>query len=145
MGSSRRSDRCRAGSPRETQAVLAAALEAVDLGVAWFGSAGEILGINHWFRKVLRMEMRELSTMSDLHTDLARMDPRTADPEAAVARWHSRIEREETCSDELEIAKPERKTLERSAHQVKGMDGRRLGWIEIYRDITGRRLIEAKM
>ena len=35
--------------------------------------------------------------------------------------------------------------LERFARPVSDVDGRRVGWIEIYRDVTSQRLIEAKM
>ena len=70
---------------------------------------------------------------------------RFADPENTDARWRERFERGEAAWDELELAQPQRKTLERFARPVRDANGRRLGWVEIYHDVTSQRMMESRL
>ena len=47
--------------------------------------------------------------------------------------------------DEFELIRPTRRIVERFARPLFKPDGTRLGWLEVYRDITGQRLIQSKL
>ena len=52
---------------------------------------------------------------------------------------------DEASWDEFELIRPSRKIVERFARPLYKPDGTRLGWLEVYRDITGQRLIQSKL
>src|SRR5262249_40199936 len=47
--------------------------------------------------------------------------------------------------DEFELVHPTRRIVERFARPLFRTDGSRLGWLEVYRDITGQRFIQSKL
>jgi two-component system NtrC family sensor kinase len=51
----------------------------------------------------------------------------------------------EGAHDELEMILPARKIVERDARPVLDQEGRCFGWLELYRDITAERQIQAKL
>ena len=73
------------------------------------------------------------------------MPVRFDDPEKTDARWRERFERGEAAWDELELTKPLRRILERFARPVRDPNGRRLGWVEIYHDVTSQRVMESRL
>src|SRR5947209_595108 len=68
------------------------------------------------------------------------------EPLAFAVRWRELLGRTEEASwDELELMRPTRKVIERFSRPVMDAGGQRLGWLEVYRDITGQRLIHSKL
>jgi two-component system NtrC family sensor kinase len=45
----------------------------------------------------------------------------------------------------LELVRPARRVLERFSRPVLDAEGRSLGWLEIYSDVTGKRQTQSKM
>src|SRR4029077_4942024 len=67
-------------------------------------------------------------------------------PAETVARWRENLHHSEDASwDELELVRPARKIVDRFARPLLKPDGTRLGWLEVYRDITAQRLIQSKL
>ena len=62
-----------------------------------------------------------------------------------AAQWRERRERGDACRDELELVSPKRKHVERFARPIVDRLGRRVGWMEVYRDVTGQKLIEGNL
>ena len=67
-------------------------------------------------------------------------------PAETAARWREHVRQGDVASwDEFELVHPSRKIVERFARPLYKPDGTRLGWLEVYRDITGQRLIQSKL
>ncbi len=88
--------------------------------------------------------LAELGTIEALIDSLANQFSR---PIETVARWREHVRRGDEASwDEFELVRPvaqDRGTI-RQAHPEARM-ARALGWLEVYRDITGQRLIRSKL
>ncbi|HMD32744.1 MAG TPA: ATP-binding protein [Candidatus Acidoferrales bacterium] len=68
------------------------------------------------------------------------------DPRGAEARWREIQRREdEVAWDEVEMMRPSPHVIERFARPVRGADGERLGWLELYREATGERLLRSRL
>src|SRR5579863_794662 len=120
-------------------------LESVGCGVLLFGPAGELWSANQQFSETVEVEparLRELERFESLVTALA---PRFPDSDATEARWRERFQRGDPAWDELELAQPRRKILERFARPVRDGNGWRFGWVEVYHDVTSQRLMESRL
>jgi signal transduction histidine kinase/ActR/RegA family two-component response regulator len=135
----------RQDDPQAVQAVLRTLIESVACGVLLFGTNGELSSANERMAEMLRIEKGGLERFANFETLVSHLAPRFADSEAVAARWRNRFEGEEASWDELELLRPERRILERFARPVVDGSGRRLGWLEVYRDVTTQRLIEKKL
>jgi two-component system NtrC family sensor kinase len=86
--------------------------------------------------------LRELRSLEAIVAELA---PRFAEPESVAARWLRHLTSAQATWDELELASPARKILERFARPILDSAGRRLGWLEVFHEVTGQRLLENKL
>lgn len=132
-------------NPGEPGLVLAVLLESVDCGVLLFGPQGRVHAFNERFARMMRIEPASAARCNTFEAILDRLAPRFADPEAFAAQWRDRVSAGLSCRDELSMARPERKVLERFARPVIDRDGRNLEWIEIYRDVTEQREIRRRL
>ena len=70
---------------------------------------------------------------------------RFSNPEAFSKHWKSFADGQGTpAHDELEMTRPVRRVLERFSRPVLGAEGRAMGWLELYYDVTGERPIQSK-
>jgi two-component system, NtrC family, sensor kinase len=127
------------------EAVLRTLLDSVGCGILLFGSGGALWGMNEHFSELLRMEPRPLRKLANFDSMVAHVAPQFADSTAVAARWRDTFQKGEPSWDEMELLRPERKVLERFARPVSDGHNKRLGWLEIYRDITGHRMIESRL
>ena len=125
--------------------ILAAVLDSVDCGVLLFDASGNLLGANNRLAEMLGMEPTRLREIADFETLVARLAPQFAGAELLAAKWRRRFQCGESSWDELELLPPMRKVIERFARPVWSGDGRRVGWLEVYRDVTAQRLVETKL
>jgi signal transduction histidine kinase/CheY-like chemotaxis protein len=130
---------------QQAQPVLAALLDSVDCGVLLFDAAGALRAVNERFARILRIEPGRVAELGRFETLVARLAPRFADSESVAARWRTRFAEDEASWDELVLQRPEQRVLERFARPVFDVAGRRLGWMEIYRDVSDQRLIESRL
>lgn len=129
-------------SPR-AEAVLATLLESVECGILLFGTGGELWAVNDRFAEIFGVEAERLREVSSVEQIVERVAPQFADGAAVAARWRQRFRSGEAFWDELELAKPKKKIVERYARPVLGRYKQPLGWLEVHQDITIRRQIES--
>lgn len=119
-----------AGSRAE--AVLATLLESVECGILLFGTGGELWAVNDRFAEIFGVEAERLRELSSLEQIVEGVAPQLADRDAVAARWRQRFRSGEAFWDELELAKPKKKIVERYARPVLGRYKQPLGWLEVH-------------
>jgi PAS domain S-box-containing protein len=139
-----------AGSPlTETdpraEAILVALLESVECGILLLGQGGDLWAVNDRFAQIVGVEPERLRELSNLEQVVERVSPHFAHSDSVAARWRERFRSGEAFWDELELAKPEKKIVERHGRPVLDRYKQPLGWLELHRDITSRRQIEARL
>ena len=144
-GPSSRAGARSAEAASRSEAVLAAVFESVECGILLFGSGGDLWAVNDRFAEILGVKPERLRELSNLEQVLERVAPQFAHGDRVAARWRQRFRNGEAFWDELELAKPEKKVVERHARPV--LDGHKqpLGWLEVHRDITSQRQIESRL
>lgn len=125
---------------------LKSVLDSVLTGIVVFDPAGRIRFLNASMGELLGIQprsLRQVKTAEDLRGILVE---RLRNPENLSARWAAFAQGEgEPHLDELEIFRPERRVIERSSRPVLRGDGRNIGWIELYADVTSERHTKSKM
>ncbi len=137
-------------TPRDTQkrleSEMAGLLASIESGVLILDAEGRILVASERLAAIFGIEQRrmlEFGTIDALIDSLAYQFTRPAE---TVARWREHVRHGDEASwDEFELIRPSRKIVERFARPLYKPDGKRLGWLEVYRDITGQRLIQSKL
>ncbi|MBI3670280.1 MAG: response regulator [Acidobacteria bacterium] len=128
------------------EAELLALLDSVDSGVLLFDTAGRLRLVNDRFGQLLGLETRRLRNLRQADALIEALAGHFLEPQAVAERWRELLDRgDESSWDELELLRPTRKVVERFGRPVLDPAGVRLGWLEVYRDITGQRLIQSKM
>jgi signal transduction histidine kinase/DNA-binding NarL/FixJ family response regulator len=131
---------------REVDAELAAVLDSMESGMLLFDTQGRLCLANARFAHLLGLEPQRLREIRDFEELLGAVRDRFPEPRAVERRWREIVGHgEEAAWDELEVLYPSRRVVERFARPVVGSDGERIGWLELYRDITGERLIQSKL
>lgn len=129
----------------DNASVLAVLLESVPCGVLVFDAQGELRLASAPLASMLGMELESLRELRGFDALVAALTPQFADSESAAARWRQQFSGGEDSWDEIELAAPVRKILERFGRPIEDSAGRRLGRLEVYREITGQRLMEKKL
>ena len=128
------------------EAVLATMLESVDYGIVLFGTGGELWAVNDRFAEIFGVEAERLREAGNLEQLVERVAAHFADDnDNASARWRQRFRTGEAFYDELELATPEKKIVERYARPVLDRYKQPCAWLEVHRDITSRREIESRL
>jgi two-component system NtrC family sensor kinase len=95
---------------------------------------------------ILGFEPRRLLELGTIEAMIDGVASHFARPAETAARWREHVRRGDEASwDEFELTSPSRRIVERFARPLFKPDGARLGWLEVYRDITGQRLIQSKL
>lgn len=127
------------------EAVLATVLESLESGILVFGPAGELWAVNDRFAEIVGVEPEKLRELSNFEQIVERVSPRFAHTERVAERWRHGFHTGEAFGDELELIKPEKKILERSTRPVLNRYKQPIGWLEVYRDISSQREIQARL
>ena len=134
------------GKWRQLEAELLSVLDSVQAGIVLLDLAGRLRFSNVRFSQYFGLERRQLKgieTFQDLEILIA---PRFRTPQAFAAPWKLFAAGEsQPGHDELEMLRPARRVLERFTRPVLDRDGLRMGWLELYYDVTGERQIQAKL
>jgi signal transduction histidine kinase/ActR/RegA family two-component response regulator len=131
---------------RQLEAELLSVLDSVQAGVVVVDMAGQLRFSNARFSQYFGLERRQLQAM-DTFGDLEELiAPRFRNPEGFAAPWKLFAAGDEQPGhDELEMLRPARRVLERFARPVLDPAGLRMGWLELYYDVTGERQIQSKL
>jgi PAS domain S-box-containing protein len=127
------------------EAVLATLLESVECGILLFRPGGDLWAVNDRFAGIVGLEPERLRELSNLEQVVERVAPQFANADRVAARWRQGFRNGEAFWDELELAKPEKKIVERNARPVLDRYKQPVGWLEVHRDITSRRQIESRL
>ncbi len=127
------------------EAVLATVLESADCGIVLFGLRGDLWAVNDRFAGMVGVEPERLRELSNFEQIVEKVAPQFAHADSEAVRWRQRFRNGEASRDELELAKPEKKILERHTRAVLNRYKQPLGWLEVYRDISGQRQIESRL
>jgi signal transduction histidine kinase/ActR/RegA family two-component response regulator len=135
----------RARELQEVEAELQQALEWLDEGVVVFDENDRIRAKNARFLQILGLS----AAGSSLRTleDLIRLTTKNAsDPEKFAARWKTFAEGAgERMREELAMEWPLPQVIERSTRAIVGENGRKLGRVEVYREMSAQRMFQSRM
>jgi signal transduction histidine kinase/CheY-like chemotaxis protein len=130
----------------QVEAELLSVLDSLQAGVVLVNLAGRLRYSNARFSQYFGLDrgrLQTLETFSDLEALLA---PRLRNSEGFAEPWKGFVAgRDQSGHDELEMLRPTRRVLERFARPVLDGDGLRVGWLELYYDVTGERQIQSKL
>jgi two-component system NtrC family sensor kinase len=128
------------------EAEFAGLVDSIDSGVLLLDAEGRIVKASDRLAAIFGIEPRRILDLGTMDALMASLAGHLVHPAETVARWREHVRRGEEASwDEFELARPSRKIVERFARPLFSGDGSRIGWLEVYRDITGQRLIQSKL
>ncbi len=130
----------------QVEAELTSVLDSIQTGTILVDAAGRIRFCNARFGQYFGMERRQLQSLETFENLAALVAPRFRTPENFGAAWKLFAEGQGVPGhDELEMTRPTRRILERFARPVLDREGRAVGWLELYYDVTGERQIQSKL
>jgi PAS domain S-box-containing protein len=128
------------------EAEMAGLLDSIESGVLLLDADGRILMASDRLAAIFGLESRRLMDFRTIDTLIDSLTYHFIRPAETAARWRDHVRQGDEASwDEFELTRPSRKIVERFARPIYKPDGTRLGWLEVYRDITGQRLIQSKL
>lgn len=134
------------GKARQLEAELMSVLDSVEAGVILFDLDGNVRYWNARLAQLLGLDVRRLGNVTKFEELEALVAGRFREPSALSASWKSFRNGEGVpVHDEVEVVRPVRRVLDRFARPAVGSDGRCVGWLEIYHDVTGNRQIQTKL
>jgi len=136
----------RANEARVREHWLGALLDSMENAVLLVERDGQVRLANARLAALLGIEpgrMRRIKTFEDL---LAAVRGNFREPRGAEARWREIQRRgDEVAWDEVELERPAPRVLERFARPVRSAEGERLGWLELYREPAGERMLRSRL
>jgi len=134
------------GRWRQTTAELKSVLDSVETGIILLDSSGRVRFSNDRFAQLFGLQSRKLANLEGFPELEALVAERFRSPESFAAPWKSFVaDAGVPAHDELEMTRPTRRVLDRFSRPVLDGEGRAVGWLELYRDVTGDRQIQSKL
>ncbi len=128
------------------EAEMTGLLDSIESGVLLLDASGHIVRASDRLAAIFGFESRRLLELGTLDALIDSLAYHLLRPAETAARWREHVRRGDEASwDEFELVRPSRKIVERFARPLHKADGTRLGWLEVYRDITGQRMIQSKL
>jgi signal transduction histidine kinase/ActR/RegA family two-component response regulator len=128
------------------EAEMAGLLASIESGVLLLDAEGRILLASDQLAVIFGIESSRIKEFGTIQALIDSLAYQFALPAETAVRWREHLRLEDEASwDELELVRPSRKIVERFARPLYKPNGARLGWLEVYRDITGQRLIQSKL
>jgi PAS domain S-box-containing protein len=130
----------------EAEALLAGVADSTDSGIVLFDPQGNVRLANERFAQFFGLSRTEITEAQTWNSLAASVGAHFQEPEKLLQRWNEIANRPREVSwDELELLRPARRTIERFGRPVLDAGGELLGRLEIYRDVTGQRLVQSKL
>jgi signal transduction histidine kinase/FixJ family two-component response regulator len=131
---------------RQVEAELRSVLDSMHAGILLGDPLGRVRFSNAQFSLLFGLESRALAQVKDFEGMAELLAERFRSPSSFLAPWKSFVEGNAVPGhDELEMMRPARRLLERYYRPVLDAEGRSVGWLELYSDVTGERHIQSKM
>jgi signal transduction histidine kinase/CheY-like chemotaxis protein len=129
-----------------SDAELQNVLEWVEEGILLFDADHGIRAMNTRFAQIAGLSPEQAAACTTLDGLIAQLAERAAEPENFARRWRELARGAEGGTrEEFQLARPVPRVLERSVRPVLDPAGRRMGRVEIYRDLTAQRVFQAKL
>ena len=129
-----------------SEAELHNVLEWVEEGILLFAANNSIRAMNTRFAQIAGLTAEEAAACANLDTLIACLAERAAEPDTFGSRWRELARASEGGHrEEVHMARPVPRVLERSLRPVLDHMGRRLGRVEIYRDLSAHRVFQARL
>jgi signal transduction histidine kinase/CheY-like chemotaxis protein len=131
---------------RQIEAEILSVLDAVEVAIVLFDPTGHLRFSNARFAQYFSLDILQLRKLEGFEELESLVAKRFRDPEIFSAPWRSftggnGVPRH----DELEMTRPSKRVLERFSRPVLDSEGRPIGWLELYNDVTGEREIQSKL
>ena len=131
---------------RQVESELRGILESIQAAILVYSASGEIRFSNERFGELLGLDLREMRKLRSFDELDELVAPRFRHPGSFAAPWRSFAETGgDPGHDELEITRPTRRVIERFFRPILDAEGRAIGWLERYLDVTGDRKIQSQM
>jgi signal transduction histidine kinase/FixJ family two-component response regulator len=131
---------------RLAEAEMQSILDSVRVGILLLDASGKVRRTNARFGQLFGLDasnLKAIETAEDVKTFIA---PRFEDARAFLGPWQNFAAGDgDPSHDELEIARPARRVLERFSRPVLDSQNRKVGWVEVYYDVTGDRQLQSKL
>lgn len=133
-------------SAERAEAELRAVTEWLDHGVLVFDVEERVRLVNTRFAQLTGIASAEAAKLETLDDWIARLGAQTDSPEQLSAYWRE-LARDADAgrADELHLTRPAQRILGRAARNFFDAAGRRLGRVEVYRDLTAQRLLQSRL
>jgi signal transduction histidine kinase/CheY-like chemotaxis protein len=131
-------------SPAETE--LKSILQWLDEGVILFDAQDNVRALNSRFLQVAGLDSSDAPQLTNLDSLISKLSPSVSDPWGFAQRWRNLARGiDGGIREELEFLRTSAKIVQRLSRPILDPTGRRLGRVEIYRDLTTRRRFQSKL
>jgi signal transduction histidine kinase/CheY-like chemotaxis protein len=121
-------------------------LEWLDEGVILFDAQDNVRAINSRFLQIIGLRSGDAADLATLERLIFKLSEHVADPWHFSQRWRNLARGiDGGIREELEFLHPTPRIVQRLARPILDAEGRRLGRVEIYRDLTIRRGSQSKL
>jgi signal transduction histidine kinase/CheY-like chemotaxis protein len=124
---------------------LQGVIEWLEEGVVLFDANENVRAHNTRFEQLAGLGPLESAKGETLEGLISRMEGQTADPARFSERWRELANIEGGTRDELRMTNSTARLLERTARPVFDAVGRKLGRVEVYRDLTAQRMFQSQL
>jgi len=126
---------------------LQGVIEWLEEGVVMFDAHGRVCARNTRFEQFAGLGPSEAAQGATLEELIAKMQFRADEPQQFAQRWRelARHSSEGGTRDEVRLLQPGPRILERASRPVVDALGRQIGRVEIYRDLTARRVFQSQL
>jgi signal transduction histidine kinase/CheY-like chemotaxis protein len=128
-----------------SEQALHGVIEWLEEGVVLFDANEKVRAHNTRFEQLVGLGPLESAKGETLEGLISRMGGQFADPAKFSERWRELANIEGGTRDELRMTKPSARLLERTARPVFDAVGRKLGRVEVYRDLTAQRMFQSQL
>jgi signal transduction histidine kinase len=127
------------------EAQLFNVIEWLEEGVVLFDADHGIRAMNSRFAQIAGLAPEETGNYVTLNGLIARLATQAAQPEHFAERWREQARGSDDVREEFQLLRPVPRVLERAARPIMDATGRRIGRVEIYRDLTAQRVFQSKL
>jgi len=128
------------------EAELQNVIQWLEEGVVLFDSQENVRAVNTRFEQMMGLPPENSGKQHSLEALIARLAGQAAEPVSFAARWRELARGlDAAVREELRMARPVPRILERAARPILDSIGRQLGRVEIYRDLTAQRVFQSKL
>jgi signal transduction histidine kinase/CheY-like chemotaxis protein len=130
----------------EVEAELRQTLEWLEEGVLIVDAAGCIRAMNSRVQQMLGLTVEDARQMRTIEELILHVSRNSSDPEGFSARWRAlSTDGDYQGREELVMEWPVPQVIERCTRQIIGNHGKQLGRVEVYQEMTARRIFQSRM